>query len=300
MRKLILTLSLFCIIGLSIFLIEQKETSDKQKITWLKGNANRVDLDGKDFKFLDKVLKDVDIVLLGEISHGDGKTFIIKTELIQYLHKNLDFDVLVFKSGMVECHLTWQALKNGEPGTHAFPKSIFPIWGRSEQVQGLFSYIEENVGTENELELSGFDMQTTGNIKLEDRLEHLSKNLLFENRQDFEIKFPVFTSIFSNLQKFFREEPDSAQVEEFFYELDQMAQQTNALDSKNIQQKILSRALVYLPRFFYFVWNLNPKNPDYKAANIRDEEMGKNLSSGLLDTSTSKHIGRQCAMLYSL
>ncbi len=277
MRKLIITLSLLCIVTLSIFLIAQEETSDKQKITWLKENAIRVDLDGKDFQFLDKALKDVDIVLLGEISHGDGKTFAVKTELIKYLHKKLGFNVLVFESGMVECHLTWQALTNGEPGTTAFPKGIFPIWERSEQVQDLFSYIEENVGTENELELSGFDMQMTGNIKLENRIEHISKNLFFENRQDFESEFPVFTSIFSNLQKFFREKPDSAQMEEFFYELDQMAQQMNAVNNKDIQQKILSRALVYLPRFFYFVWNLDPKNPDHKVANIREEEMGKNL-----------------------
>jgi erythromycin esterase len=268
---------LFCITALSVFLIAQEETSDKQKIAWLKENAIRVDLDRKDFRFLDKALKDVDIVLLGEISHGDGKTFTVKTELIKYLHKKLDFNVLVFESGMVECHLTWQALKNGEPGKTAFPKSIFPIWGRSEQVQDLFSYIEENIGTENELELSGFDMQMTGNIKLEDRIEHLSKILLFENRLAFESAFPVFTSIFINLQKFYRDKPDAAQMEAFFNELDQMKQQIQAVNDKNIQQKILSRALVYLPRFFYFIWNLDPKKLDYKVANIREEEMGKNL-----------------------
>ena len=107
MRKLIIAFCLLCLPTVSLVSMTQEGTPNKQKIAWLKENAIRVDLASKDFRFLDKALKDVDIVLLGEISHGDGKTFIVKTELIKYLHKNLDFDVLVFESGMVECHLTW-------------------------------------------------------------------------------------------------------------------------------------------------------------------------------------------------
>jgi subtilisin family serine protease len=38
----------------------QESTTDKQKIAWLKENAIRVDLDRKDFWFLDNPLKDID------------------------------------------------------------------------------------------------------------------------------------------------------------------------------------------------------------------------------------------------
>lgn len=41
MRKLVIILSLFCITALSVFLIAQEETSDKQKIAWLKENAKK-------------------------------------------------------------------------------------------------------------------------------------------------------------------------------------------------------------------------------------------------------------------
>ena len=277
MKKSIFIIYFVCLAILARSALTQESTTDEQKIAWLKDKAIKVDLNSKDFRFLDKALEDADIVLLGEISHGDGKTFTVKTELIKYLHKNLGFNVLVFESGMLECHLTWQALKNGEPGTTAFPKSIFPIWGRSEQVQDLFSYIEENANTENELELAGFDMQMTGNLKIDDRIELFQKYLGFEDRPAFESAFPVFTTVFGNMQKYLREKPESDQMEVFYADLDGMKQRALAVDNPSIQQSILSRALDYLPRFFYLAWNLDPKNIDYKVANIRDEEMGKNL-----------------------
>ena len=130
MKKSIFIFYFVCLAILARSALTQESTTDEQKIAWLKDKAIKVNLNSKDFRLLDKALEDADIVLLGEISHGDGKTFTVKTELIKYLHKNLGFNVLVFESGMLECHLTWQALKNGEPGTTAFPKSIFPIWGR--------------------------------------------------------------------------------------------------------------------------------------------------------------------------
>ena len=93
MRKSIFGMFLLCLVTLSPLAKTLEGATDEQKIAWLKDNAVRVDFDGKDFRFLDKPLEDVEIVLLGEISHGDGKTFTVKTELIKYLHKNLGFKV---------------------------------------------------------------------------------------------------------------------------------------------------------------------------------------------------------------
>ena len=43
----------------------------------------------KDFSFLKEELKDVQVVMFGEISHFDGNVFETKTEIIKYLVENI-------------------------------------------------------------------------------------------------------------------------------------------------------------------------------------------------------------------
>lgn len=38
--------------------------------------------------------------MLGEMTHGDGATFKLKTEIVKYLHEELGFNVLILEDGM--------------------------------------------------------------------------------------------------------------------------------------------------------------------------------------------------------
>ena len=64
--------------------------------------------DFKDLTALRESLKDVEIIALGEQSHGLGEVFNAKTELVKFLHKELGFDLVLFESGYGDGALAWE------------------------------------------------------------------------------------------------------------------------------------------------------------------------------------------------
>lgn len=113
------------------------------RVDWLRKNAIQIrsvspeDRDFSDLQPLRAILKDKQVVLLGEQSHGDGAVFLAKTRLIQFLHEEMGFDVLAFESGLFDCRKAWEALQAGEEPKMAMRRGIFGIWGMSEQVTPL-------------------------------------------------------------------------------------------------------------------------------------------------------------------
>ncbi|MEZ4951432.1 MAG: erythromycin esterase family protein [Saprospiraceae bacterium] len=123
---------------------------------------------------LDSILKNVEIVMLGEQSHGEATTYDTKIKLIKYLHQNLGFDLLAFESGLYDCNKAWQMIKEGENTRIAMGKSIFGLWSTTIDLKPLASYLENSRESENPLELCGFDNQLTGKYAKEYFLEDLT------------------------------------------------------------------------------------------------------------------------------
>jgi erythromycin esterase len=122
------------------------------------------DEDFSDFVMLKKALErdSVQIVMLGEQTHGDGTTSLAKTRLIKFLHKELGFDVLAFESGLYDCTRAWDSiLVDGNYEKH-IKKSVFPIWVNTEECKPLIEYLQYTLSLGSKLELSGFDSQITG------------------------------------------------------------------------------------------------------------------------------------------
>lgn len=57
-----------------------------------------------------EVLKDVEIIALGENTHGLGEVFAAKTELVKFLHQELGFDLVLFESGYGDAALAWEQI----------------------------------------------------------------------------------------------------------------------------------------------------------------------------------------------
>ena len=74
------------------------------KVEWLRVNVDPIrsvdpsDTDFSDLAPLKSAIGDSRIVMLGEQTHGDGTTFLAKTRLIQFLHQEMGFDVIAFRS----------------------------------------------------------------------------------------------------------------------------------------------------------------------------------------------------------
>ena len=172
-RKLIFNLFLLILFVLPVFIFLscQKTTNDDSHIQWLKDNAvniRTIDPDNEDFSDLQplkKIIGDsVRIVLLGEQTHGDGSTFLAKSRLIKFLHKEMGFDVLAFESGLYDCTKAWQLIKEGNDAYKMMSMSVFNLWASTDQCHSLIKYIDSLKLSEHPLELSGFDCQITGSL----------------------------------------------------------------------------------------------------------------------------------------
>jgi len=156
--------------------------STLDKVSWLKNNAtviNSVNPDEEDYSDLQPLKNAIGssrIVMLGEESHGDGATFLMKTRLIKFLHDEMDFNILLFESGLFDCKKINDFLINGTQPLEAFRKGVFSIWTESEQFQPLIKYIGENYNT---LKIGGFDCQFNGEASrlylLSDLKDYLKK-----------------------------------------------------------------------------------------------------------------------------
>jgi erythromycin esterase len=104
------------------------------------------------------VLKAIDqnrIALLGESNHGSKEIFLTRNELIQKLHQQLGFEVLLFESGFGEVGV----IENQKESLSAIEmtQGFFGGW-RTKEFEQLMAYIKEN-----DISIGGFDVQKTGN-----------------------------------------------------------------------------------------------------------------------------------------
>lgn len=150
------------------------------RVAWLQREAvpiRSVDPGDEDFSDLEPlrpVLAGRRVVILGEATHGDGRTFLAKSRLVRFLHRELGFRVLAFESGFYDCWKAWESIEAGAEPDAAFRRSVFPIWTRSAQVQALIEHFAAAAHSEQPLVLAGFDPQFTGELSERHLLEDLA------------------------------------------------------------------------------------------------------------------------------
>ena len=91
----------------------------EDRATWLRTNVlplrtvNAADPDLSDLRPLGPAFDDIEMVLLGEATRGDGTTFEAKARMVRFLHEEKGFDLLAFECGLFDCHRAWQAIRGG-------------------------------------------------------------------------------------------------------------------------------------------------------------------------------------------
>ena len=111
-----------------------------------------------DLHFLKQRLKNKQIIIFGESGHGDGLTFEIKTKLIKFFVKRLDYNVIAFEGGgFWEMFYARHNILTGKSTEKEISNSWFNIWSSSRQTQSLIDFINEHkkkidiLGIENQL-----------------------------------------------------------------------------------------------------------------------------------------------------
>ncbi|WP_306641115.1 erythromycin esterase family protein [Sanyastnella coralliicola] len=112
-----------------------------------------------DFKQLDALFEGVEVVMLGEQSHGEGVVYQSKLKLIKYLHEQLGFDVLAFESSFYGCDRAWRDMQEGLDAETALCNSLHQVWPYSEEFKGVSAYLDEQMKAGTPLQIAGFDPQ---------------------------------------------------------------------------------------------------------------------------------------------
>lgn len=139
------------------------------------------DEDFTGFSEMKEILEGVEIVMLGEQSHGEATAYETKIKLIKYLHQELGFDLLVFESGIYDCDKAWQLIEKGEDVRTAMGKSVFSLWSTLKDIIPLVGYIDKHKKSSTPLKVLGFDSQFSGKLSSESFLHDLSEFLLAAN-----------------------------------------------------------------------------------------------------------------------
>ena len=107
---------------------------------------------------LKEVLKDVEILALGEDTHGLGEVFKTKTDLVKFLHQELGFGIIAIESGFADVELANQQIKEMSGKDLMFSSTSYSYY-HCEEMLPLYEHIKYSSNTSFPLELYGFDCQ---------------------------------------------------------------------------------------------------------------------------------------------
>ncbi len=144
-------------------------------------SVNPADSSQPDLSWLKERLKDVNVVMLGEPTHGEGNVLQAKTKLVKYLHEQLGFDIIAFESGFYDVHKAQLEIIKGQDFFSSLEKSIFPIWVNSKECRSLWNYLQAN---RSSMQIAGFDPQITGAYGKNNMREDLEEYLASHGIQD--------------------------------------------------------------------------------------------------------------------
>lgn len=233
-----------------------------------------------DLDFLKQELEGVSMVMLGEQSHGDGGSFLAKTRLIKYLHEELDFDLLVFESGLIDCYRVWNEINAGADSLGVFDLGLFPVWTQSEQVIPLMQYVLNEAKSADPLILAGFDIQPTGSaMPMKKRFGELRAFLNTHVKGFEEEDYPTFFRLIANPQMAMRQRPDAEQQGLFSKEVRKMEKAILSSGS-GTEAHIVARAIRNLKQTFDLFWHADLRKPGNTphVFNLRDKGMADNMT----------------------
>ncbi len=109
-----------------------------------------------DFSVFKQLLKNKRVVMLGEFCHGAKEINQLRRDLIQYLHKDLGYELLLFESGIGE-GISIEYERNELSATQMVTAGVTGPWHTEDYVE-IMQYIKGNPA----LHVAGFDVQRTG------------------------------------------------------------------------------------------------------------------------------------------
>jgi erythromycin esterase len=136
------------------------------RVAWARSNAVALADSSSDASLasIRRSLDGVDIIFLGESSHGDGGAHLARVRLVRYLHERLGFNLIAWEAGVRE-GVAFDSLlgTNATLGTIT-PIALYPWWAPSAELRPMLDYVRATRRSRAPLRFVGLDIQRSGPI----------------------------------------------------------------------------------------------------------------------------------------
>ena len=136
------------------------------RVAWLRANAVALADASTDAELepVRRALDGVDVIFLGESSHGDGGGHLARLRLVRYLHEQLGFNVIVWEAGVREAVAFDSLLGTAAALGSITPIALYPWWAPSAELRPVLEYIRQTRRSARPLTFAGFDIQRSGPV----------------------------------------------------------------------------------------------------------------------------------------
>jgi erythromycin esterase len=157
----LLALSAFAQVEVALKLEKRLKKLKQVTVTIRTSDIKRDDM--SDLEPLKDLIGDSRIVMLGDQSHGHGTTFLMNGRLVRFLHEEMNFDVLIWESGLFCCTEMDKELKAENLSLYdTMDVGLFSIFSCCKQLVPMFEYIKKIRNSEDPLIVAGSDCQLSG------------------------------------------------------------------------------------------------------------------------------------------
>lgn len=118
------------------------------------------------------------LVILDEPTHGDGNVFKLKARLVEYLHREKGFDVLLIESGMFDAwRLNERRAADGLTHAALAPGRLYYMYARTTDGRRVLDYVDRTQRSARPLALMAFDIPMGGDASTRELLPMLASRL---------------------------------------------------------------------------------------------------------------------------
>ena len=189
------------------------------------------DEDFSDLAPLKDLIRDRRMIILGEPTHGDGTAFLAKSRLVKFLHREMDFDVLAFETGLYDLRWATAQASSTEEYVQAAAENLSRPWAQSKQARPVLRYAAQTTQTNDSLHLAGIDIATRHESVFRRQLRaHLERNDLWQSHLiDANIETPIRKLLANPMYR-----PDSTTYRQFVEGLRELADQLRGGNGKDV------------------------------------------------------------------
>ncbi len=224
------------------------------------------DIQGGSFECITEVLKEKDIVILGEAGHGDGKTFEVKANLIKYLIEKEGFNALAIEgAGFIDMQIKNSVIPVDSLLVFKYKKEWLPWWGYSKQTKLLIDFLK----THNTLKYIGLESYAHTELRdfLNKRLSEVEKNMQVLSK---------FDSVYSQLKGDNFKCTSMADLDFYQQQLDKIRNENDIVKTNGLLLQVVNNESVNIDNQKYsnIIGGFEAENI---YVNIRDRQMANNL-----------------------